>query len=312
MIEMNASWSYSFIIRQASSLRWPAYLLFLILLLLVPSHSVQQRQRFKPSSEHRHSQPRGAGGQSKAICFLLSFLRPVRRDSLRIVDCGLRIEDGGSRIGDRGSRRLFDPRSSIPDPRSSVFASISLSESNNSPGKSSGQSSSSSSPSESLELTTTAQAPPSAAGSMSGAPPATMRNLGLSRSDSADGRNAPEWSSSVCPCCAAEPAALNGALGEGISRGMPSLSGSALLGRFAIRPAHNLWRWREHDGAVAGKPILQSDPPAAPPRSQRAPPSRPVSCRSPTHPSSPPISSPAVCPYIEAPDVSVESPDRPE
>src|SRR5262245_8287781 len=155
MIEMNASWSYSFIIRQASSLRWPAYLLFLILLVLSSSHSVQQRHRFKPSSERRHSQPRGAGGQSCSVCFLLSFLRPGRRVSLRIADCGLRVEDRGAGSGDRGSRRLFDSRSSIPDPRSSILASISLAESNNSTGKSSGQSSSSSSPSESLELTTT-------------------------------------------------------------------------------------------------------------------------------------------------------------
>src|SRR5215510_320855 len=145
---MNASWSYSFIIRQASSLRWPAYLLFLILLFLSPSHSVQQRHRFNPSSERRHSQPRGAGGQSMATCFLVSFLRPGRRFSLRIADRGSRIED-------RGSRRLFDSRSSIPDLRSSVLTSISLAESSKSSGKSSGQSSSSSSSPGSLAGTAT-------------------------------------------------------------------------------------------------------------------------------------------------------------
>src|SRR5215470_5177864 len=93
MTEMNASWSYSFIIRQALSLRWPAYLLFLTLSALSSSHSVQQRHRFKPSSERRHSQPRGAGGQSRAICFLLSFLRPRLRDSPRTADRGFVIAD---------------------------------------------------------------------------------------------------------------------------------------------------------------------------------------------------------------------------
>src|SRR5262245_9087336 len=138
---MNASWSYSFIIRQASSLRWPAYLLFLILLALSLSHSVQQRHRFNPSSERRHSQPRGVGGQSSTICFLLGFLRPGRRVSLRIADFRSRIKVRGSRIEDRGSCRSTDSRSSLFAPRSSLLASISPAESNKSSGKSSGESS---------------------------------------------------------------------------------------------------------------------------------------------------------------------------
>src|SRR5262245_5891071 len=143
---------------------------------------------------------------------------------------------------------------------------------------------------------------------MTGAPPATTRNLGLTRSASADRMNALELSSSALARRAAEPAALNGALVEEISRGLPSLSGSALLGRYAIERAHSLLRWRGQDGAIAGKLIPGSDPPAGPPRNRRVPPLRPVSFRSPTLPSSPPISSPAACPCNEAPGESVELP----
>ena len=67
---------------------------------------------------------------------------------------------------------------------------------------------------------------------------------------------ASELSSSVYVRCAAEPAALNGALVCNGALDAPSLSGSALLGRLVIGLARSLWRWRERDGAVVGKPIL--------------------------------------------------------
>ena len=67
---------------------------------------------------------------------------------------------------------------------------------------------------------------------------------------------ASELSSSVYVRCAAEPAALNGALVCKGALDAPSLSGSVLLGRLAIGLARSLWRLRERDVAVVGKSIL--------------------------------------------------------
>src|SRR5262249_11823492 len=99
-----------------------------------------------PSSERRHSQPRGVGGQSRAICFLLNFLRPGRRGPPRVAaelpgDL-LRPNCGESNCAfDLPSPFSTADRKGALYPPSSILASVLPSiESNKSSGQSSAQS----------------------------------------------------------------------------------------------------------------------------------------------------------------------------